>query len=528
MAKDIHTDFLEQMQGNSHQLPKTLAIVDTELFLTFLAAWETFSAELSKRIDAQDEFLLPNLSRARQIAISFEAYSDDKEQTSALDIGSFLATFESLCQPEDGSDLKAARDATVTAYYAMQVASGVGPGTQEATGVHIMWPTRRFYDLYRPWYDENLFNDSQFATQSAPKWLTFLQNYYNASPSLFSSSKSVCVGNPTSLTAPTREGQLLLTPSAKQDGIAILTQSEVTRSTDEVFVEFGLDLTPGIGIGRRDLYEVAPKENAGLESQIVREKLNSRFGRVHQRRRRLADEDDYLILFGGTVTGSYDESNFAAAWDGNFFIIGDSANNSEPVYASQNGGGSKDIPVFYYPNDISVSSADFPRGTTVDEAIALGGVFGYLTIAYDGTTGLITDSATLYTETRETFSETPRSAGGKIVPILFTEGSINGADAPIYVGGFFGTVVDWTEENSITFTVQGWKTTLEERAQLGLETVVVTMLAIDNEKFDADSSAGIDLKTFQFPEKADSASSSVRCMSALLATVVSLFVLHPF
>lgn len=523
MAKDFHTDFLEQMQGDSHQLPKTLAIVDMQLYHVFLAAWEALSAELSRLIVAEDPFLLPNLSRARQIAISFEAYSDDQEQRSALDIGSFMATFNSLCQPETGSNLEIVRDAAVEAYYAMQVASGVGPGTQEATGVHLFWPTRRFYSTYQTWYDKNLFFDSEFATQDAPNWLAFLQNYYAASSSVFPSGTSVCAGNPSSLIVPTREGQLLLTPSSSRDGIVITVESEVTRSTDEVFVEFGLDLTPGIGIGRRDLHK-----SVGLDSKRDAANVKSRFGlkgaihrRAHARR---LDDGDHLIVYGGDITGSYDESEFNAKWDGHFFIIGDSANNSEPVYASDNGGGSRDVPVFYYPSNVTVGPVNFPRGTTAEEAIDLGGVFGYLTVAYDGTTGLITDQATLYTETRETFSETPRTAAGKIVPVLFTEGRIDGVEAFIYVGGFFATVIDWNENNNITFTVQSWETTLEEKAALGLTTVAVNMVAFDVEKFEDETAAGIDLASFRYPE--ESASASTQWASALFVASAAAFGLH--
>lgn len=526
MAKDLHKDFLEKKKGTFHQLPKTLAIVDTEAFLVFLTAWEAFSAELSRLIAADDPFLLPSLSRARQIAISFEAYSDDPEQTSALDIGSFMATFNSLCQPEEGSDLQKTRDAAVDAYYTMQVASGVGPGTLEATGVHIFWPARRFYYNYKSWYDEQLFDDSDFATQDAPNWLAFLRNYYDSTSSI-SSGASVCVGDLTSVTAATREGQLLLTPSARQEGIEITTESEITRNTDEVLVEFGLDLTPGIGIGRR-LREFSPAQTVGSHSRRDPAQIRSRFGlhglaHQHGRRRRRLDDKDFLIVYGGSIGGAYDKSNFAAKWDGHFFLIGDSANNLEPVYAADNGVGSRNIPVFYFPNSVTVSSANFPRGSTDVDATELGGVFGYLTMAYNGTAGLITEQATLYTETRDTFSETPRSAGGQIVPVLFTEGMIDGVDAFIYVGGFFATVLDWNEENNITFTVQSWQTTLEEKAALGLENVVVNMVAFDAEKLEEETAAGIDLVSFRFP---DSASSSITWASTLFVAVVTALGLH--
>jgi hypothetical protein len=210
MAQDLYGTFLEQKQGKNHQTPKTLAIIDTTKFMDFLVAWEALAAELSRLLDTNDPYLLPILNRARQVAISFQGYSDEGKQQTAVDIGSFLATFDALCQPVAGVPLQSLRSTAADKYMAMQVATGVGPGTQAATGVQLFWPTRRDYALDKTFYTKVLFNDPTSATQDAPNWLVFLQKFYSASEPTSSSTSgdSVCVANPSSITQPTREGQV--------------------------------------------------------------------------------------------------------------------------------------------------------------------------------------------------------------------------------------------------------------------------------------------------------------------------------
>lgn len=504
IAEDFHRDYLEQKQGEEHLTPKTLALIDTNLFRVFLETWEAFSAELVRLLNGGDPFVLSYLSRARQIAIAFVGYTDEGQQKTAVDIGSFLATFDAACQPDEASDLYRLRTAAVDAYYDMQVASGVGEGTLEATGVQIFWPTRLDYVVYESFYDQVLFEELDFATADAPNWLEFLTTYYNynAATVSASSTSSICRGDPTSVTQPTREGQLLLNPTSEEIDDGFLVETEVVLNVDEVIVEYGLDLTPALAT-RQENRKLT--RNGPSRTRVVPRHPLLASSHRYQRQRRINSlqrraQEDYLYLYGGDVEGSYDGSKYEATWDGHFFVFVDGKGNWEPAFGLDLGSNSRALPVMYFPPNITVTGADFPLRTTEEEAKELGGIYGFLSILTPSSEGLIT-AVTLYTDSLDTFSETPRAAGGQIVPIIYGEAYIDGESYFEYVGGFNGTVFDWGEDSDLAVETQHWRTVLEDNsATLGLETIVLSVAAYDLDVFDGESESidGTDLVFFEF------------------------------
>jgi hypothetical protein len=170
MSRNLHTNFLEQLQGQEdHQTPKTMAIVDTQAYLVFLGAWEALSSEFNLRL-ASDADFVTFLRRARSSSLAFMGVYDggDSKNSSALDIGSFMSTFETFCAPDPDNDLASLLEDAEAAYTDMFMEQGVGEGTPPATGMHINWPTRRVYQDILEWYPayhNELFNTaSLYAT----------------------------------------------------------------------------------------------------------------------------------------------------------------------------------------------------------------------------------------------------------------------------------------------------------------------------------------------------------------------------
>jgi hypothetical protein len=138
LAVQIWENFLSQTQGgSSHQAPKTLAIVETALFATFVEAFENFSIDLLDLLKGGDVSLHSFVSRARASSVAFECIVDavGSNSPSGLDIGSWLDAFKTLCNP--GEPLQADLDSATSAYKAMFYKTGYGAGTAAGTGKHV-------------------------------------------------------------------------------------------------------------------------------------------------------------------------------------------------------------------------------------------------------------------------------------------------------------------------------------------------------------------------------------------------------
>lgn len=134
----VWENFLSQTQGgSSHQAPKTLAIVETALFATFIEALESFSIDLLDLLKGGDVSLHSFVSRARASSVAYESIVDAVGSTSpsGLDFGSWLAAFKNLCNP--GEPLQIDLDNAINAYNSMFYKRGVGTGTSAGTGQNI-------------------------------------------------------------------------------------------------------------------------------------------------------------------------------------------------------------------------------------------------------------------------------------------------------------------------------------------------------------------------------------------------------
>jgi hypothetical protein len=391
----------------------------------------------------------------------------------------------------------------MSVYDDMFVVTGNGIGTQEGTGMHITWPIRREYIDYQDFYDEVLFDTSlPYATTDAMAWLAFLKKWY-ASSTPPAGGSSVCTLGVTSSVVP-EPGQLLLNPSISgifNGGHKIAT--EIAREADSVFVEYGIDLTSLFEERRRlgHLREsvLANKEYFRRSSNSNRPKRHRRAegSRVSRRQRRLQDEDDldYLLLFGGDIHGKYDQSKFNARWDRNFFLFKDANGNLETVYAFDNGGGAKEIPVLYFPSSSPIKSEEIPFGISQEDAVAdLGVEYGFLSFSLvNAQDGIVPNGVSLYTFNGNTYSETPRSSGGQIVPVVYVEGTIGGVELSVLVGGFSATVMDWSETNTIDIYIATADKYLESFAS---DFLVVDLLAHDDDALLNPEEAGTDFYSF--------------------------------
>jgi hypothetical protein len=178
LARDIQSSFLESTHGlSTHMTPKTLAIVDLAKYDIFLNSWDALSAELRRLLTRKDPEVYTQMNRARNAAIAFESVVDDvgTNGPSAADIGSFMHIFANGCVPSPGSSLESLLSNAQNAYVAMFLERGVGEGTPEATGMHVIWPVRREFAAYQTFYQERLFDTTlPYATAAAPEWLELL------------------------------------------------------------------------------------------------------------------------------------------------------------------------------------------------------------------------------------------------------------------------------------------------------------------------------------------------------------------
>jgi hypothetical protein len=262
MAKDLQMYFLSETQDTNasdfsagHQTPKTLAIIDTNLYTEFLAAWEVLASDLTIRLNAtNDPAFVKILSRARSQTLSFDGYVDSPgtRLPSCMDIGQFFVQLNLLCNIDPESSLKESLDAAQSAYNAMFVVRGVGPGTANATGMAIVWPYLSTYKNLPSFYNDYLFNASNvYATVDAPNWLNFLKTYYDTQTPQRNTTKSVCLNSIENNIQAEFADQMWLNPSVVIDSTSAVFSSEVTFETDYVQVSYGVNVTHLLSSNRR-------------------------------------------------------------------------------------------------------------------------------------------------------------------------------------------------------------------------------------------------------------------------------------
>jgi hypothetical protein len=112
--------------------------------------------------------------------------------------------------------------------------------------------------------------------------------------------------------------------------------------------------------------------------------------------------------------------------------------------------------------------------------------------------------------------------GGQIVPVQYVEASLEGVAIDVLVGGFFSTVIDWSEEASITIYVESAKFYLDE---LQVDYLIVDIWAYDDDALlNGDSDSGVDFVTFYIGRDGDNGVSGLPIKSSMTTLSMALFV----
>jgi hypothetical protein len=464
-ALNIHSSFLQSMHGyQQHKTPKILSIVDTAKYNIFLSAWNGFFSTLQSILTGQgDPELFTLLNRARTNSIAFETVLDEfgASQPSAVDIGSFLTLFEGQCDPIPGSQVHRMLGVVRYSYQDMFVVSGYGEGTVPATGMHVVWPLLEEYRLLQKYYDQVLLDPYNIhATGDAREWLEFLRTYYEYDNTIAfardAGQTSVCrLGTGSGIdSALSNGGKLLLNPSVSgltAGGHEISTR--VARETHSIQIEYGINLTPLLQVNDRQ--------------RKLRERASDHVQRGESpQRRHLGSNNDYLIQFGGSISGDYIDGNrYSAFFDRQFYLLEDPlTGQTEDVYTMDLKNGSKQVPVLYIPPRFdAVTYEDVYQlrfESLSDTVLQLQAEWAYLSFSSSSSSSSIgkhTYPVSLYSsKSREEngfssdavasgFREIPPSAGGQIIPFVYVEGMINNESIDVLIGGYGSSLFHWNE-----------------------------------------------------------------------------------
>ena len=453
-----------------------MAVVNTTAYSDFRDAWDAMCSAMADILaSGNDADFHASLMRARGNTLSFAGYLDAPpvpQLNSAMDIGDFFVRFFDLCVPDESSDLYLLMVNAYNAYLALFVEAGVGPGTtSRATGMHITWVSKQEFLNYPEFYGDAVFPATGSSPlMGAPNYSRFLELLYFTSTPTENVGPSICGASTESSRIPTNLSELLIDPSVTfLDVVNTEIRSEITRNVDFVFVGYGIDVTSWLedeGLRRR-LDESARRQKA-RRLEVVgddgkpysfahgRKAMKGRYRDSSDRTRRLQDDtafgmDDYFLIYGGALAVAYNGSNIVAYWDSTFFWV-QSGEDLEPVYAIDDGGGLKSIPVCYFDQNHPVTSLQISLGVTVDDAIAdLGCEYGFLSFsAAEDSDGKVT----LYVyRGSNTLSEVPVAAGRNVVPISYIEYSVGDEYVDELLGGFSSLVVPWTPDSNFTFFI---------------------------------------------------------------------------
>eukprot|EP00529_Nitzschia_sp_RCC80_P005030 CAMPEP_0113469172 /NCGR_PEP_ID=MMETSP0014_2-20120614/15756_1 /TAXON_ID=2857 /ORGANISM="Nitzschia sp." /LENGTH=913 /DNA_ID=CAMNT_0000361629 /DNA_START=92 /DNA_END=2830 /DNA_ORIENTATION=+ /assembly_acc=CAM_ASM_000159 len=473
LGQEIVSTFVSSTQDYGyHDTPKTLALVDTVAYSDFLDTWEALSSYMADLLaSGTDADFHAILNRARGNAISFAGSLDEPsvQVNAAMDIGSFMLVFRSLCQPNQSGELAALLNNAMQSYTNIFVTSETGPGTVAATGMHVSWVSKQEFTTYTAYYDNIVFGSDPPIIQGAPQYLRMLAQFYLAPTPESNAGDSVCGASTSPSRSATSPSELLIDPSINfLDDVNTEIRSEITRSTDFVFVEYGVDVTNWLSNDevRRRLQESAHRARKLRESEHLegngtmktgtfasrRRSTKWRYRDTSDRSRRTQQEEvfgteDYFLLYGGDVAVEYDGPNIISRWDSTFFWI-EAGESFEPVYAFDEGEGLKSIPVCYFGPAAPITTAQIEVGVTVADAVsALGCEEGFLSFSAaedsDGQIGL-------YVYQDDRLSQVERGTGKHIVPILYIEYSVGEDFVDELLGGFGSLVIPWTQESEVS------------------------------------------------------------------------------
>jgi Clostripain family len=458
LSRQVVDTFLTDTQGGkSHQSPKTLAIVDTAKFQTFVETLESLASVLLGLLEGGDRSLHAFVSRSRGSSIAFEGVADSlgTNKPSALDIGSWLENFQVLCDPDPAGALGAAVLAATTSYTDMMVEEGVGEGTAQGTGMHLDWPIQSEYQANKALWEQILFQNPSYATSIAPNFQAFLEWFLLSSVPDGVSRDSVCRQNAeaeSNIQLPEEQTSLFLVASGTVDAPAGMFHifANISLDASEISVQYGINLT------------------TPLKEELVKREFEP-------------DPKEYLFLLGGDVVGRYEQNTFAASWDTNFYFLNITGSNAfEALYVKDQGDGSKTVPVMFFPDDKreDISKLQFLDYLFFDFDfwIENGAQYGFLKFSVDEAIGRVNDNLALFVSNAAgVFTEYPRSGRGLLLPLIQVDAYVQGRNLTSLPGGFNQTVIEWSENlayNILTTPIRNIFKQVETA-----DAVVVTMTA---------------------------------------------------
>lgn len=466
LAVEVVNTFAFSVQDYGyHAQPKTLAVIETSAFDAFRTAWESLCAEMTAILLAgNDPDFHSNLQRARGSAVSFSGYLDhpsDKVK-SAMDIGTFLAVFRSLCSVDPSSPLFTYLNIAQASYDDMFVERQVGPGTSAATGMHVTWVSKPVYTEFSDYFDAIIFGDAPLISET-PNYEAFLRTYYSTDTPSISTGSSVCSVSTAASRSQTDPSELLIDPEISFPSGRTVITSEIVQTVDFAFVEYGVDVSNLLDDEsrrlefldairqrklRREWISSQPQEqSASSLSRTKRPRRHRRRASQVSSHRKAQEEEDYYYIYGGDVAVDYAGAEITASWDRNFYYLL-YRDTLEPVYVFDDGDGLKSIPACYFGPANPISADDIPLFTTAEDAkISLGCEDAYLTFSTsqdsDGNLGL-------YVFRDDVLSQISPNSGGQVVPIVYVSLSVNGNFVDELLGGFQTSIIPWTDQGAVT------------------------------------------------------------------------------
>ncbi|KAL3912156.1 MAG: hypothetical protein SGILL_006996, partial [Bacillariaceae sp.] len=374
-----------------HQGPKTLGMFDLDMIDPFYEAWENLSAEMMSILDARNDLrFVSTLARTRARTASFKGTADQAtdgpvDVPATMDVGDFMSELMDRCNPNEDTSLFALLEEAKQTYSDMFNHFEKGPITrQAATGVATVWPSKLMYEggkadeiTNEVWYDFQLFSEEGEKYQpETPVFNEFVFKFLNYDAEGVAGDSSIC-----SCPQVDRPDGMLLWDTLVQDADDIVTiEGQIADVVDAVLIEYGVDVTslvmtdddvnvePTSGSGRK-LAEgfsrwksaVQGRGSAGVASNTAR-RLVDRNGEVRSstvpNRRRTQegqfDEDDYFLIFGGSVLPDYQCNDMGSFWDKSWYFLLD-IETGEPVdflYSYRNSGNDlSTVPVLYFGPD---------------------------------------------------------------------------------------------------------------------------------------------------------------------------------
>ena len=356
MATELFSGFLTETQngGGPHLVPKTLSIVDTNSFEIFLTEFETLVNMLADLLWSEtDQAFFAAMQRSRAASTAFESGADDigSKTPSAVDIGSFLSTFNELCAPTGA--IKEALDRTLEAYDAQFYARGFGEGTKPSSGMATWFPSKKLHSevstsLYtcvitlnfiltstfdiidylcvsftftqQPWlFESEVYGHVLADNETSWEWIDFLGVFLNSTTPYTNQGPSICANTFTSSIKAKTDNQLLLNPDVYLVEGGIEASSDIAIQTDLAYTEYGFYFD--VMLRRRLLVE-------GLSTTMIKQHtpITPIGRRIKQNRligskakstatRRSVQEDTYLVLFNGAMPSFYDGPTYYGFWD---------------------------------------------------------------------------------------------------------------------------------------------------------------------------------------------------------------------